>query len=278
MSITTLSMNLAGRELTFEHGRVAFQAHGALTIRYGDSLVLCTAMMSEQGKDDLDFFPMTVEYQERYYASGKIKGSRFIKRDGRPSDEATLKSRLIDRPVRPLFPDGITNEVQIVATVFSADLQNDPSILAITGTSAALLAGGMPLSKALSAVKIGMVGEELIIMPTEEQLQAGKLDLTVAGTEDAIVMVEAGANEVDEATMLKALELAHQHIKEICAFQNKFVAMLNPTPREFTVRKESEEVLKLVDDAISSADLASVNGPTKGDVKKKVKLLEHKLE
>ncbi len=270
-------MEVAGRELSIETGHFALAADGAVTVRYGDTVVLSTAMMSSKGKEGADFFPMTVEFQERYYASGKIKGSRFIKREGRPSDEAMLKARLIDRPIRPLFPKGTTNEVQLINTVLSADIVNDPGILGITGSSAALLIAGMPFSGPIAGVRIGLVDNELIVFPTAEQIEKGKLDLTVAGTADAITMVEAGAYEVDEETMLKALDLAHKTIKELCEFQMKLVKELNPVAREFTVVKVTDEAKDTVKKVISESDLNTVGGKTKKEVKEKVHALEDKL-
>lgn len=274
MEIKTLSANIAGRELTLETGKLALAADGAVTIRYGDTVVLSTAMMSAKGKEDADFFPLTVEYLERYYASGKIKGSRFIKRDGRPSDEATLKARLTDRPIRPLFPKGITNEVQILNTILSADLVNEPGVLSITAASVACHIAGMPIAAPLAAVRIGMLEGALILFPTMEQVEIGQLDLVVAGTPEAITMVEAGAYEVDEETMLKAIELAHKAIKEICELEMKFKAMINPEPREYTIAKVSDEALDKVKEVVTKADLDTVTGINK----KAVKVAKHALE
>lgn len=270
-------MDLAGRELSIETGHFALAADGAVTVKYGETVVLSTAMMSHKGKPDADFFPMTVEFQERYYASGKIKGSRFIKREGRPSDEATLKARLIDRPIRPLFPKGITNEVQLIQTVMSADLVNEPGVLGLIGASAAIMIAGMPFSGPLAAARIGMIDGELIVFPTMEQIEKGQLDLTVAGTLDAITMVEAGAYEIDEATMLKALDLAHKTIKEICKFQMQLVEMIKPELREYAVAKVTDESKDFVKEAITTADLETVSGIDKKAVKEKVHALEDKL-
>jgi polyribonucleotide nucleotidyltransferase len=277
MDIKTLKTTIAGRELTIESGRLALASDGAVTVRYGDTLVLCTAMMSTKGKEGADFFPLTVEYQERYYASGKIKGSRFIKREGRPSDEATLKARLIDRPIRPLFPKGITNEVQIIATILSADMVNEPGVLSITGASAACLIAGMPLDAPLAGVRIGMIEGQLILFPTMEQIEKGQLDLTVAGTPDAITMVEAGAYEIDEETMLKAITMAHEAIKEICKFQLEFKNLINPTAREFSVGKVDDTVLQVVKAALTKEDLDTVVGKKKADVKAAKHIIEDKI-
>lgn len=270
-------MELAGRTLTLETGRVALQADGAVTIRFGDTVVLSTVVMAEKGNAEADFFPLTVDFQERYYASGKIKGSRFIKREGRPSDEATLKARLIDRPIRPMFPKGITNEVQAINTILSADLENNPGIIALTGTSMAMLLAGLPFDGPIAGVSIGLVDGELVVMPTEEQIQTGNMDLTVAGTIDAITMVEAGANEVDEETFLRALDLAHKTIKEICEFQLKFRDMFSPEKREYTVSKSSDEMLAKVKEAITEEDFARVKGMKKKEVKAAMHALQDKV-
>lgn len=277
MSTTTVRSEIAGRTLTLETGRLALQADGAVTVQFGESIVLCTAMMAEEGKEDAGFFPLTIEYQERYYASGKIKGSRFVKRDGRSSDEAILKARLIDRPIRPLFPKGITNEVQGIATVLSADLVNESGVFAISGMSAAMLIAGMPFAGPLAGVRIGMKNGEFIVFPSFEEIETGELDLIVAGSIDAITMVEAGANELSEEKMLEALELAHKVIKEICALQLKLVEQVNPNPRTYAVSKASEEMLNLVTGALTPADLETYKGSTKHEIKAAVHALENKL-
>lgn len=249
MEIISVEKEVAGRTLKIETGLVALQADGAVTVKYGETVVLCTAMMSENGREDADFFPLTVEFQERFYAAGKIKGSRFIKRDGRPSEDAILKARLIDRPIRPMFPKGITNEVQAIATILSADLVNEPGAHAITGTSAAMMIAGLPFEGPLAGVRIGMKEGELIVFPTEEELKEGDLDLVVAGTAEAITMVEAGANEIDEETMLKALDLAHSVIKELCQLQDELTAKINPekgdTQAQKHLKKKQRRLLQL---------------------------------
>lgn len=272
-----VSKEVAGKTLSLETGLIALQADGAVNIKYGETVVLCTAMMSQDGPEESDFFRLTVEYQERFYAAGKIKGSRFIKRDGRPSDDAILKARLIDRPIRPMFPKGITNEVQAIATVLSADLENEPGVHAITGTSAAMMIAGHPFEGPLSGVRIGMIDGELIVFPTMQQIEEGDLDLVVAGTADAITMVEAGANEVDEETLLKALDLAHSVIKELCALQLELRDKINPTPRAFTISKPSDEIMEAVKGAVSHEELESVKGLKKHDIKEAVHKLEEKV-
>ncbi len=277
MSIQTVESELTGRKLKLETGRLALQANGAVTIQLGESIVLCTAMMSEEGKPDADFFPLTIEYQERYYASGKIKGSRFMKRDGRSSDEAVLKARIIDRPIRPLFPKGTTNETQGVATVLSADLVNETGVLAITGMSAAMLLAGLPFAGPLAGVRIGMKNGEFIVFPTFEETNTGDLDLLVAGTRDAITMVEAGAKEVTEAKMLEALELAHKTIKEICTLQLQLVEKLKPVARTCSIAKTSDEIIALVAGLITAEDLATYKGSSKGEIKNAIHAMEEKV-
>lgn len=277
MQKITVSADFAGRQLTLETGKLALQADGAVTIRYGESIVLCTAMMSEKGKEGADFFPMTIDYQERFYAAGKIKGSRFMKRDGRATDEAVLKARQIDRPIRPMFPKGITNEVQGIATILSADLVNECGVLSLTGMSAAMMVAGLPFAGPLSGVRIGMKEGQLIVFPTHEEIDTGTLDLVVAGTMEAITMVEAGANEVTEEKMLEALELAHSVIKQICQLQMDLVKQVNPTARTYDYAKPSEEILALVATVISADDLNTVRGVGKQPIKAAMHALQDKV-
>lgn len=274
----TVQAEVAGRTLTLETGKLALQADGAVTIRFGESIVMCASMMSEKGNEEADFFPLTIEYQERFYAAGKIKGSRFVKRDGKASDEAVLKARLIDRPIRPLFPKGITNEVQGVATVLSADLVNECGVLAITGMSSAMMVAGMPFEGPLAGVRIGMKDDKLIVFPTLEETEQGTLDLVVAGTEDAITMVEAGAYEISEDKMLEALELAHKTIKEICALQRQLVDLIKPVKREYISTKPTDDILQEVAKILSKEELDSVNGKRKFEIKTRVHELENKVK
>ncbi len=279
MATQNVEMEVAGRRFKLETGKLALQADGAVTVQLGETIVLAVAMMAQEGKEDVDFFPLTIEYLERYYAAGKIKGSRFIKREGRPSDEAILRARLIDRPIRPLFPKGITNEVQGMATILSADLENEPGVLAITGMSAAMLMGGLPMAAPLAGVRIGYKDGEFIVFPTMQELAQSKLDLIVAGTEDAIAMVEAGANEVTEEELLKALELAHSVIKKLCELQKELVKKVNPTPRSYTSGKVSEEMVKVVSELISKDDLNTVKcNAVECNSKHEIKATMHDLQ
>jgi len=276
MEPKSVELNLAGRIFKLEYGKFVTQASGTVTASLGDTVILATASINEEAKEDADFFPMVVDYEERFYAAGKIKGSRFVKREGKPSENAILTSRLIDRPLRPLFPKGMINDVQVVATVLSADLEVDPGIAAINGCSAALLAAGAPFSGPVGAVKIGLVidsnnKEQLVINPTYEQCEKGKLELTVAGTIDAITMVEAGASEVSEEIMIKALELAHKHIRELCKLQMDFVKSLNIKPIQPVLMEENEEAKAAFNSYINDEIIASIRGKTKHEFKENYK-------
>ncbi len=240
-----------GRELTIETGRMAFLADGAVTVRYGDTMVLGTAVVSNQPRDGIDFFPLLIDYEERFYAAGKISGSRFIKREGRASEHATLSARLIDRPIRPLFPKGYRHDVQSVAMVISADLEYAPNIIAMTAVSAALMLSGAPFEGPVAGVKIGLINGELVAFPTEEQMKESKLELIVAGTKDAIMMVEAGANEVDEATMIKAIELAHKSIQPLIKLQEEMVKALGAKEKPYELFKADEDLMAAIGDFLA---------------------------
>ncbi|TWT04557.1 polyribonucleotide nucleotidyltransferase [Planomicrobium sp. CPCC 101079] len=216
------TLDWAGRKLQVEVGQLAKQANGAALIRYGDTAVLSTATASKTPKAT-DFFPLTVNYEERLYAVGKIPGG-FIKREGRPSEKATLTSRLIDRPIRPLFPDGFRNEVQVISMVMSVDQDCPSEMAAMFGSSLSLMISDIPFDGPIAGVIIGMIDDEFIINPTNEQLEQSLINLTVAGTKDAINMVEAGAKEVSEETMLEAIMFGHEEIKKLIAFQEEIAA------------------------------------------------------
>ncbi len=205
---------IEGKSLSIEAGRVARQADGAVLVRYGDTVVLVTAVASKQMRQGIDFFPLTVDYQERAYAAGKIPGG-FFKREGRPHEKETLTSRLIDRPLRPLFPDGYRHDVQIIATVLSADQDNDPDVLAVFGASAALTISPIPFLGPIGAVRVGRVGGKLVLNPTYTQMEESDIDVVVAGTRSAIVMLEAGANEVTEEVMVEVIEFGHKGIQSM---------------------------------------------------------------
>lgn len=214
LNVVKKEINWGGRTLTLETGRLARQATGAVLVTYGETIVLCTAVASKKPKKDVDFFPLTVNYQEKFYAAGRIPGG-YLKREGRPSDKETLTSRLIDRPIRPLFPEGFYNETQIMCTVLSFDGENDPDILSIIGASAALSISGIPFEHEVGAIRIGSIDGELIINPTFEQMASSDLDLVVAGTHEGVLMVESEAKEFSEDKMLKALEFAHESFQPV---------------------------------------------------------------
>ncbi|MGI5839597.1 MAG: polyribonucleotide nucleotidyltransferase [bacterium] len=254
-------LELGGRLLTIETGELAKQAGGAVLVRCGDTTVLVTATASAAPREGIDFFPLTVDYEERLYAAGKIPGG-FIKREGRPSEKAILAARLTDRPIRPLFPDGFRNDVQVVATVLSVDQDNAPEIAAMVGASAALSISDIPFNGPIGAVSVGLVGDELIINPTAAQAEKSRLSLTVAGTKDAVLMVEAGAQEVSEEKMLDAIAHGHEQIRRIVAYIEGIVAKVGKPKREialFTVdanleREIREYATAKLQDAVMTAD------------------------
>ncbi|MDH5680537.1 MAG: polyribonucleotide nucleotidyltransferase, partial [Spirochaetota bacterium] len=220
--IHTVSMDLRGKALSIETGRMAKQANGAVLVTYEGSVVLATSVMSKESKLDMDYFPLQVNYSEKYYAVGKIPGG-FLKREGRPKDKEILVSRLIDRPLRPLFPDGFRNEVQILPTTISADQINPPDVLGIIASSASLCISDIPFDEPIGAVRIGQINSELIINPTFEEIAESDLDLVVAGSKKAIMMIEGTANELSEEQMLEALKLAHTEIIRIVELQEELV-------------------------------------------------------
>ncbi|WYP24923.1 polyribonucleotide nucleotidyltransferase [Alkalihalobacillus sp. FSL W8-0930] len=234
------SMEWAGRTLTVETGQLAKQANGAVLVRYGDTAVLSTATASKEPKD-LPFFPLTVNYEERLYAAGKIPGG-FIKREGRPSERAILTSRLIDRPIRPLFPDGFRNEVQVISIVMSSDLNASSEMAAMIGSSMALSISDIPFAGPIAGVTIGRIDEEFIINPSTDQLAKSDLNLVVAGTKEAINMVEAGAQELSEELMLEAIMFGHDEIKKLIAFQEKIVAEVGKEKKEVVLRTTDAEL------------------------------------
>lgn len=235
--------DFCGQKLTIENGKLAFLADGAVTVRYGDTVVLGAAVVANQPRDGIDFFPLLIDFEERMYAAGKISGSRFIKREGRASERATLSSRLIDRPIRPLFPKGYRNDVQGVATVLSVDSDHAADLIGMIAVSAAIMLSGAPFEGPVAGVRIGLIDGKLIAFPTAAQLLESKLDLTVAGTRDAIMMVEAGANEVDEATMVEAIELAHKEMQAAIKLQEEMVKAVGVKKKEFELELPVQEII-----------------------------------
>ena len=234
------SIDWAGRKLTVEIGQLAKQANGAVLVRYGDSVVLSTATASKEPKN-VDFFPLTVNYEEKLYAVGKIPGG-FIKREGRPSEKAILASRLIDRPIRPMFPDGFRNDVQCISMVMSVEQDCSSEMAAMFGSSLALCVSDIPFGGPIAGVVVGRIDDQFIINPTVEQLERSDIDLTVAGNKDAINMVEAGAKEVPEETMLEAIMFGHDEIKKLIAFQEEITAEIGKEKMQVTLYQVDSEL------------------------------------
>ena len=237
----TFELDFRGRKLVVEHGEVAKQAHGAVVVRYGDTVILSTAVVSKNANILSDFFPLMVLYNEKLYSVGKIPGG-FIKREGRPTESATLAARMIDRPMRPLFPENFRNEVQIVNTVLSVDPDNSPEMTAMFGSSLATCISKIPFDGPIAGVKVGRVNGEFVINPTNEQSELSDIELTVAGTKDAINMVEAGAKEVSEEDMLEALMFGHEAIKELIAFEEQIIAEIGEEKMEYEVLEITDEL------------------------------------
>ncbi|CAH2213972.1 polyribonucleotide nucleotidyltransferase [Tepidibacter aestuarii] len=234
-------MDLAGRKLSVEIGKVCEMSNGSCMIKYGDSVVLVNACASSQPREGIDFFPLSVDYEERLYSVGKIPGG-FIKREGRPSEKAILTSRLIDRPIRPLFPKGYRNDVQVVTTVMSTDPNCPTDIVAMIGSSVALSISDIPFNGPTGAICIGLIDEEFVVNPTVDQKKESQLNLVVSGTKDAIMMVEAGSNEVSEDLMLDAIMFAHEQIKEIVAFIEKIVEEVGKEKQDVVLYKPDEDI------------------------------------
>ncbi len=232
----------AGKTLTIETGNMAFRADGAVTVRYGDTMLLATAVVEPKPKPNTDFFPLLIDYEERWYASGKISGSRYMKRESRPSDKAVLTCRLIDRPIRPLFPKGYRNDVQVVVTTLSVDMENEPDVIAIIAASTALMLAGTPFEGPVAAARIGQIDGKLIVNPTLSEQENSNLNLTVAGTKDAILMVESVAGEVSEETILEGFELAIKEWQPVIEIQNKIVKELGIETKDYELFTPNEEV------------------------------------
>jgi len=246
MEKKVFKLNFRGRELIVEHGEVAKQAHGAVLVRYGDTVILSTSVVSSNANLLSDFFPLMVLYNEKLYSVGKIPGG-FIKREGRPTDAATLAARMIDRPLRPLFPEDFRNEVQIVNTVLSVDKDNSPELTALFASSLSVSISKIPFNGPVAAVKVGRVNGEFVINPTVEQTELSDIDLTVAGTKEAINMVEAGAREVSEEDMLEALMFGHEAIKELIKFEEEIIETIGEEKMEYAKLEISSELRNEVD-------------------------------
>ena len=256
MSKKVFELDFRGRKLVIEQGEYAKQADGAVLVRYGDTVILSTAVVSDNANILSDFFPLMVLYQEKLYSVGKIPGG-FIKREGRPTDAATLAARMIDRPMRPMFPEDFRNEVQVVNTVLSVDTDNSPELAAMFGSSLATSISQIPFDGPIAGVKVGRVNGEFIINPTPDELEKSDIDLTVAGTTEAINMVEAGSKEVSEEDMLEALMFGHEAVKELCEFQKTIIKEIGLPKMEYEkldiTDELREEVKSLAADKLDSA-------------------------
>ncbi|MBP3400101.1 MAG: polyribonucleotide nucleotidyltransferase, partial [Erysipelotrichaceae bacterium] len=245
MAKQVFNFDFCGRNLTIETGEIAKQAGGSVIVRYEDTVVLSTATASHVAKDT-DFFPLTVSFEEKLYSVGKIPGG-FLRREGRPSEHATLTARMIDRPIRPLFAEGFRNEVQVVNTVLSVDPDCSPEMAAMFGASCALCVSDIPFNGPIAGVIVGRVDGEYVINPTNEMMERSDINLTVAGTKDAINMVEAGAKEVSEEAMLGALLFGHEYIKMLCAFQEEIIAKCAKEKMEVVLYEIKPEIKEFVD-------------------------------
>ena len=253
---------LAGRKLTIETGKIAKQANGSVVVRYGDTVVMTNVTAAKEPKDDVDFFPLSVDYEEKLYAAGRIPGS-YNRREGKPADKAVLVSRAIDRPIRPLFPHDFRNDVCVVNTVLSVDLDNSPEVCANIGTSAALSISDIPWGGPTAAVQVGYVDNEIVVNPTEEQNKKSRLHLTVAGTEEKITMIEAGADEIPNDTMLEAIEKAHVEIKKVCKFISMIKAEIGKPKFEYKSFSVNPEFYKVVTERLEQAMYEAVQNTDK---------------
>src|SRR3989440_1794458 len=253
---------IGGRVMSIETGRVAEQASGAVLVRYGETVILATVVGSDEPREGIDFFPLTVDVEESMYAAGKIPGG-FIKREGRASEHAILACRLADRPLRPLFPKGYRNDVQIIITVLSVDQENDSDILGIIGASAALSVSDIPFSGPVGAVRVGHIDDQLVINPLESQMSQSRLDLAIAGTSDAVMMVEAGAKELPENMMLEAVRFGHQALQDIISMQEKLAQAVNKAKRPYAPPPSDEALRNRVSELVRPRFEAAVNNPNK---------------
>jgi len=257
------SVEIGGRDLYFETGHLAQQASGSVLVRYGENAVLVTAVMSDTVREGIDFLPLTVDYMERAYAAGRVPGSFFRREIGRPSEKETLTSRLIDRPMRPLFPKGVVNEIQIIATVLSGDMELDPDIVAVNGAAAALAISDIPFNGPVAAVRVGKIGGQLVVNPTNSQLKESTLNLTVAGAPQGLVMVEAGAQMVQEEEVLEALFFAQEQLKPILELITSMAQEIGRPTRELPEPPDNSELRQKIEALGGDKILAAMTQPEK---------------
>ncbi|MCF7847004.1 MAG: polyribonucleotide nucleotidyltransferase [Candidatus Gracilibacteria bacterium] len=276
--IQTVSVDLEGTEFSFETGKLAHLAAGSCTIRYGESVILATAGMSDSPREGIDFFPLMCDFESKYYATGKIKGSRFNKREARPPESAVLIARMMDRPLRPLFPKGMKNDVQVIATMLQSEGTRSLAPAAITAASAAVQLSGIPIEAPVAAVRVGMKEDgSFFLDPSFEEAEEGPLDLVIAGSEEAIMMVEAGANLLSNDQMIAAFEFAHGFIKKLCVAQKDLASRVQITPKEPQFREVNEEAKAAVDQHLTDADFEQISGSTKRELKAAIHTAEEKL-
>src|SRR3990172_5490096 len=248
--IHKVDLEVGGRTLTIETGELAKQADGAVLVRYGDTVILSTAVSARQPREGVDFLPLTVDYRERAYAAGKIPGG-FFKREGRPNEREVLISRLTDRPIRPLFPKGYSYDTQVVCYALSADQENDPDVLVILGAATALVLSDIPFGNPVAGVRVGRIGGQFAINPTYQQMEESDLQLAMAGTQEAVVMVEAGAKEVSEEVFLEALDFGHQQIRRIVGAIAELTRQAGKSKRAWNRPSPNETVRSRVEDLAS---------------------------
>jgi len=269
MAVTKRSIDIGGKTITIETGRLARQAGGAVLISLNDTLVLCTATAADQANPGQDWFPLTVDYREKTASVGKIPGG-FFKREGRPTEKEILSSRLIDRPIRPLFPEGFFTETQIMCSVYSSDGENDADVLAAIGASAALLISDIPFDDPISEVRVTRIDGRLIVNPTHEEVEKGDFDISVAGTTDSIMMVEGEAKEISESEFIEAIRFAHTNIAEICNFQKEFAKEAGKQKRELAKSEDNTEIINDVK-SICLEDIKSIFGTVMTKDERKVR-------
>lgn len=272
------TVQLDGVDFTFETGKLAGLADGAAVVKYGNTILLATAGMAGSAREGIDFFPLMCEFDPKYYSTGKIKGSRFMKREARPPESAILIARMMDRPLRPMFPKGMQNDVQLIATLLQADGSRSVAPAAITAASMAVQLSGIPIEAPVSAVRVGMrENGDFYLDPTYEEVDKGDLELVIAGTEDAIMMVEAGARLISNEKMIAAFEFAHERIKLLCKAQREFAAQFEIEAKTPQIREVNESAEEIVNRILTESDWATVGGGNKKALKKTISALEEKL-
>ncbi len=272
LEVKSFKYDFAGRTLEIQTQKLAQQANGAVLVKYGDTAVLVTTVASDEPREGIDFFPLTVDYEERLYAVGKIPGG-FIKREGKPSEKAILSARLIDRPIRPLFPEGFRNDVQIIATVMSVDQDNLPELAAMIGASAALTISDIPFKGPIGAVSVGLIDGKPVLNPDVKQREQSKLKLFVAGTKEAILMVEAGADEVSEEDMLRAIMFSHQEIKKLIEFQEQIAAEIGKEKMEVHLHEIDPELERSVREFATNKLIEAIQTPDKLEREENIELV-----